>query len=54
MDALAAERMLELATKPPEQYCDNCTKQGNYDTFQCPGAKCIPERDFDPKEAKGQ
>ena len=35
--------------KPPEQYCDNCTKQGNHDTFQCPGAKCIPERDFDPK-----
>jgi len=35
--------------KTPEQYCDNCTKQGNYDTFQCPGTKCIPERDFVPK-----
>ena len=33
-----------------EQYCDNCTKQNNYDIFQCPGTKCIPERDFIPKE----
>jgi len=33
-----------------DQYCDNCTKQGNYDVFQCPGAKCTPERDFIPKK----